>query len=332
RHHKRRNWFQRIVNPTARKKKKKKKPAFSQQIGSIVLGTKEDPKIKRDRIRRYVMNGVNSLVLFMISYMIIYLVYEFTILFIGSLYGLDSVLYYYDLAFNDLSPIWTRFNIILITFSGPFVCFLIGLWFFKLLFQKIKSSRMKAMFVLWLSFHGFNRFFGAWAAGISTDEGFGYVANWLYMNAFVQIFLALVALFILALIGYFSASRILETYDSKHKIKKQQKINFILSQVTIPYAVGAGLMYLIKLPQDFHYETYMLLTMAFLTIPPVFNYNAKPSRLIQTSKTRRGRLAWVYLLIMIVLLIGYRFGLANGLHFVIEINVNISPLGDKVLY
>lgn len=330
-HRRKRNLFQRIVNPTKRKKKKKK-PVFPKQTGSIVLGTKEDPKIKRDRIRRYVMNGVNSLVLFILSYMIIYLVYEFTILFLGSLYGLDSVLYYYDLAFNDLSPLWTRSNIILVTFSGPFVCFLIGLWFYNLIFKKVKSSRMKAMFAIWLSFHGFNRFFGAWAAGISTDEGFGYVANWLYMNAFFQILLALVALFIMALIGYYAAPKVMETYDSKHKIKKNQKIYFILSQVTIPFAVGILIIYLLKLPNDFHYETYMLPTLAFLTIPPVFHFKAKPRRLIETSKTKRGRIAWIYFIIMIVLLIGYRFGLEGGLHFVIDIDIDISPLGDKVLY
>ena len=39
-------------------------------------------------------------------------------------------------------------------------------------------------------------------AGIITNQGFGYVANWLYMGMVLKIFFSLVALSILSFAGY----------------------------------------------------------------------------------------------------------------------------------
>jgi hypothetical protein len=132
---------------------------------------------------------------------------------VASWYGLDSTLYFYDLKFNDHSTIWNRFNILMVTGIPPFMCLFVALFLFRVLFKKRRFVGLQKLFILWSSFHLFNHFFGAFPSGIVTNEGFGYVAAWMYMNTAFKFMFSLISLFFLSVIGYFSAEYILEAFD-----------------------------------------------------------------------------------------------------------------------
>jgi len=140
------------------------------------------------------------------------MIYQITVLIVASNWNLDSVLFYFDLAFNDYSPLWKRFNIIIVTFSGPLISLLIGILFLKVFANRPKVKGFLKLFFIWVALHALNLFFGAFSSGVSFDEGFGYVAAWIYLNIFWQIFISLIFLFILGLIGYYTASKFLETW------------------------------------------------------------------------------------------------------------------------
>ena len=277
------------------------------------------------RIKRNVFNFLNSLFVFIISYLIVYLIYQFVVLFVASWYNLDSILYFYDLAFNDYSPLWTRFNIILITFSGPAASFVIGSFFLRVFFKKKGLSNMQRLFILWIGLHSLNMFFGAFVAGVTTDQGFGYVANWLFMNAFFKILLSLISLVILTIIGYYSTRHFLETASSTNRIIKKHRLQFLFIQALVPWLIGSLLLFFIKFPFIPPYETVMLCTMAFLIVPVVFNSKAKPKLQIIERK-RKTKILWVYFTIFITLLLLFRIGLYSGLHFIIKMSVTITPL------
>ncbi|MCD4745393.1 MAG: hypothetical protein K8R58_03755 [Bacteroidales bacterium] len=313
-------------------KKFQKKSLFGEffsQFRSKKSSTDESPELSSESLkskqpRKNYLYSINSFFLFIISYILVYMIYQFTVLISASFFGLDSILFYYDLAFNDFSPLWTRLNIIFITLSGPFISLVIGILFYNV-FTKIKKiTGLYKLFFLWISFHGFNFFLGAFVSGVSFDEGLGYVANWLYMNVFVKIFFSLIFLFILSVIGYYSTKKFLETSNSIYRIKREYRMNFLLNVAVIPWLAGSLFMLFVKIPNNPNYETGMLFTMFFLVIPVLFNMKAKAKLNLPKGKRKKTQINWVYLIVFLILISAYRIGLNTGLHFILSFKFSIS--------
>jgi hypothetical protein len=281
---------------------------------------------QRNPIFRNITIAINSLFIFLLTYVLVYLFYWLTSMLVASWYGLDSTLYFYDLKFNDHSNIWNRFNILLVTGIPPFFCLFLGIFLYKVIFKIKRLVGLQKLFILWSSFHLFNHFFGAFPAGVVTDEGFGYVAAWMYMNTAFKFMFSLISLFVLAVIGYYSAQYILETSDSQHRIKQENRLAFILLQIALPWLIGTLVMLMIRIPKnfDYPYETLMLFSSIFLIIPPFFNEKVKPKlNLLRVKKKRFINLG--YLAMMLAFLLFLRIMLGIGLHFIIEIHISISP-------
>jgi len=257
---------------------------------------------------------------------LVYLFYWLTSMLVASLYGIDSIMYYYDLKFNDHSQLWNRFNILLVTGIPPFFCLFLGTFLYKIIFNIKKFAGLQKLFILWCAFHLINHFFGAFPAGIVTDEGFGYVAAWMYMNTAFKFLFSLVSLFVLGLIGFHSAKPILETSDSLHRIKASNRLPFMLYQMAVPWLIGTIILLLLRIPHnfDYPYETLMLFSMAFIVIPPFFNEKVKPElNLLRIKKKRSINVGYIAMMLALVLFLRIMLGI--GLHFIIEINISISP-------
>jgi len=295
----------------------------------------QDKKAKIMTIRQYAVYIFNSTVLFLIAYVVAYLTYQLTVIFVASIYGIDSVLYYYEVFFSigNGSPLWTPFNIILITLSGPIVSLILGLVYYKLFLPRDGFGPVTRLFFLWLSFHSFNMFFGAYAAGTITDQGFGYVANWLHLPVVVKFAFAMISLFILMVIGYNATKPLLETSNSYHRVNSKNRNYFILNQAIIPWILGGVILILIKIPNKnpqhvniIVYDLIIIGSLAFAIIPTFFNKTVKPDNL-RFKSSKRMKFVWLYMLIAILLIVAYRLGLDNGLHFIIRIMFRVAPYG-----
>jgi hypothetical protein len=281
---------------------------------------------QRSHLFRNLTIVINSVFIFLITYVLVYLFYWLTSVLVASWYGLDSTLYFYDLKFNNHSNLWNRFNVLLVTGIPPFFCLFLGLFLYRVLFKMKRFVGLQKLFILWCAFHLFNHFLGAFPSGVVTDEGFGYVAAWMYMNTAFKFMFSLISLFALGLVGYYSAQSILETSDSINRIKAENRLAFILLQIALPWLIGTVIMLLIRTPKnfDYPYETLMFFSAIFLVIPPFFNEKVKPQlNLLKVKKKRQINLG--YFAMMIALLLFLRIMLGIGLNFLIEINISISP-------
>ncbi|NOX45540.1 MAG: hypothetical protein GXO89_01000 [Chlorobi bacterium] len=307
-------------------KKPKKKGFAPPEEETKTRDQRIQEKLKQQE-RNYFKYTINSLALYVTAYLIVYITYQLAVMIVASRWHLDSVLFYYDLAFNDFSPLWTRFNIIVVTFSGPLVSLLIGILFYKVIANRPKVKGFMKLFVIWIALHGFNLFFGAFASGVSTDQGFGYVANWLYMNVFWQIFFSLTFLFILGLIGYYSTGKFLETSNSAYRIKKENRNRFLLHQVILPWLIGGLLIYLVKVPNNMPYDVGNLLTMSLAVVPVIFNRRAKPIINFKYDK-KPTKIHWAYIITFVLLLASFRIWLETGLHIELtyDISLRITPV------
>lgn len=300
-------------------------PEYKKTKHQPFIGVPDDEtgEIKKTHQKGYFIYAINSVALYVIAYLLVYLIYQLTVLIVSSRWKLDSVLFYYDLAFNDYSPLWSRFNIIMVTLSGPLICLLIGILFLKIFANKPKVKGFMKLFILWIAMHGFNLFFGAFASGVSFDAGFGYVPAWLYFNVFWQIFVSLLFLFILGLIGYNSVPKFLDTSNSAYRVRKQNRVKFLFYQVIIPWLIGGLIIFFVKIPNNMPYDTGNLITMVFCVIPVLFNTRAKPNIKLKGEK-KPTRINWIYIAVFVILLSTYRISLNSGLYIKLDYNFNIS--------
>jgi len=262
-----------------------------------------------------------------IAYLLVYLFYQLTVLIVASKWRLDSVLLYYDLAFNDYSPLWSRQNIIITTISGPVISLLIGFLFFRFFSKRPKVKGFLKLFYLWIAMHGFNFFLGAFGSGVSFDQGFGYVPAWLYWNVFWQIFVSLLFLFFFGYLGYYSAPKFLDTSKSAYRVRPENKYRFLLFQVALPMVIGTVIMLIVKIPNNMPYESGIFVTMVFGIVPIFLNRHAKPSITFEREK-KATHIKWIYIALFLVFLVIYRVGLNNGIHvkmyydFIFSLNIN----------
>jgi len=320
----------------SKKKKRKKKsrvPHTSERLENlkekyklfaIILEIVENKELKRNY--HYIFN---STLIFIVSYILVYFIYQLTVILSASLFNIDSILYYFTLDFDDLSPLWSRLNIIFITFSGPFISLVIGLFFFNYLFKLKRFKSLQKLFILWISLHAFNHFAGALILGIVTTDGFGYVVEWLYLGIVFKFILIFIAFFILIIIGYQSTSKFLSTSNSLERVKVGVRNTFLFNQAFLPWLLGSLILLIIRIPNNFNYpyETLMFFSLAFIVIPVFFNDVAKPYRIYKRIR-RKYRLNFGYIILFLLLLTAFRIGLDNGLHFIITIDFsfNVVPL------
>ena len=306
-------------------------PNYKKPKDTVFSGIiEEDPhESKREAHKNYFFYAVNSTTLYIIAYLLVYLIYQITVLIVASRWKLDSVLYYFDLAFNDYSPLWSRFNIIVITFSGPLISLIIGILFYKVFANRPKVRGFLKLFFLWIGIHGLNLFLGSFSTGVSFDEGFGYVANWLYLNLFWQILVSLFFLFVLGLIGYSAAPRFLETSNSVYKVKQENRVKFLLYQVFLPIVIGGLIIYLVKIPNNMPYDTGNLITVIIVAVSILFNRHARPNLIFNTER-RQTKISWVFITIALVFILTFRIGLDKGLHIILNykfiFSLDITPL------
>ncbi|MGC8864603.1 MAG: hypothetical protein ACP5O2_02665 [Bacteroidales bacterium] len=292
--------------------------------------THEDTRIMR--IQRYMVYAFNSIILYLIAYITAYLIYQLAVIITAAFFDIDSVLYYYEVMFpiGNASPKWTQWNIITITLAGPLVSLFGGIFWYRVMMRRAGHPIMR-LFYLWLAFHSFNMFFGAFVAGVITDQGFGYVANWLYMGIPLKMLFSLIALGIQSYLGWRAARHVLATSNSPQRINRRNRPYFILNQTILPWLIGSLLMLWIKIPNRMPqheniivYDSIILGAMAFLAITPMFNWRAKPFESKFAAQRKKTGFVWAYLLVAILFILLYRFGLDKGLHFIIKINISVS--------
>jgi hypothetical protein len=320
-----RSWLERLLFPRRRRRRSEHSSLFTRPIEP----TEQHEKIKFDR---FLLLTINSTVKYLLSYVIVYLLYQLTVIYTANRFDISGVLYYYDVFWpiGDSSPLWfPYFKIILITGSGPFFCLLAGFFIFRI-FIPITRNQATKLFLLWISLHAMNMFFGAFVAGVTSFDGFGYVADWLFMNIAFRVIFSTLSLFLLAVFGYYTTRFFLETAPSPSFLSHERRGRFLLYQVLIPGILGALILIMLRLPKIPPYHTIVLFTLFAATISAFINRKTRPDRVKSFPRHGGRKFQWNYFLVAIVFFLLYRIVLSYGLHIIIEFRINVSFFGGMV--
>ncbi|NTW24297.1 MAG: hypothetical protein HGA37_06330 [Lentimicrobium sp.] len=302
-----------------------------EQRPKLVLSTIRDDF--RKALPRETYAFLNSLGFYILAYLVVYIVYQFTGAVVASNFGIDSVLFYYEIYFpiGNASPLWSRFNIIAITLASPFISVVISLVLLRGILVREAMNPQLRLFLLWVAFHGATYFLGAFVAGIVTSQGFGYVANWLFLNSFFRILISLIFLFLLTVTGYYSAVFALETIPPGIRQKRWRQSLALGSRFILPWIIGGLIIIVAKYPNStpqhpniMVYDAVVIATMGFMVIPAFFNYKAKPRSLVERPGRHRRPPGILISLIAVITLILFRLAFERGIHLIMNFSVDVG--------
>lgn len=273
----------------------------------------------------------SSLMTFVFAGLVAWLIYQLSVILTASFFGISSVLYYYEVMFpvGNSSPLWTQHSIIMITLSGPLTSLILGLVTFFYVIKKKKTRGLNRLFFMWLSFHLFNQFFGSFVAGVITDQGFGYVANWLYMGTVLKFAFSVVALFVMGFAGYKVMPYLLTTAGKPERLKMDNRISFVVTQALLPCLLGSIFLLLLRLPNKtpqhqgiFLYDFITAGALIILLIGMFFNLKAKIASVNHRVSNYKVSLVW--LIGLLILILAVRLGLSQGLLIVFQVILHVS--------
>lgn len=295
-------------------------------------------KITTERIKvevpwtHYIKPTLTSTAIFMVAYQLSWLFYQLAVMVTASFFGIDSVLYYYEVMFpvGSNALIWTPEKIIIITLSGPFLALVAWTLLRLILHLKIRYGPHFRLFLVWMYLVSMMLFFGAFVGGAITLEGFGYVIDWLFLSISLRLIFSLIFIALIIAISW-NVIRLLPESTRSHSWKSN-RYKFVLSKLIIPWFLGGGLMILLKITNQnmqhehiFDYDTINLATLLFAVVPSLFNVRTRP-KLISTRKVNthfKRAIPFLWMGGAIILVILFRIVLSYGVYFRMIFEMNL---------
>lgn len=281
------------------------------------LGIPEDRKFRNS----YFVITLNSLVLFVLSYFVIFYIGQFITLLVAQSFDYNLILFYHKIYYSIAGSDWTPDAIKILYSLTPIVGFVLGL-ISIIIYSLVKETEgILKTFFLWSFINGMSIFFGAVLFGTLLNQGIGWSIAWLYYRDTGKMIFAILSLFFLIAVGGFSAKSLFISGNTYFNfIDKSNKKFFFFSQVMVPILLGSLIIIAIKFPNNFYYQTqeetwfeiFKTLSVLIIFIPVIFLFNAYET-VYFSERERNIRIAWPYIIVVIILILGIRIGLSAGL-------------------
>jgi len=264
--------------------------------------------------RKFLYLAVDSTAIYIITFILVYFLYQAIILAGASLWGTGTIQQYHRMVFTGQTSVYTRLGILFIASMGPNLLLLLGFILFTWVFRLKLFSGLQRLFVLWLALHGINHFFAALMYGAITNEGFKDVTRLLNIQQVLMFFFAFIALILLFWVGLRATRPFLETTTSLTMINSDNRRRFIINQAILPWIAGSLLLAMFFDPDNlnFTYELLTFITMGFIIIPVWLNRHRRPRLKIRKIKIR---IHYTYVVLVVILLIAFWVASTRGIGF-----------------
>jgi len=309
------------------------KSRFGHPAGFEPAGINSADQQQKIPLRKYIKPALTSTAMFIMAYQLCWFFYQLVVMITASFFGIDSVLYYYEVMFpvGSNALIWTPEKIIIITFSGPFTALLAWILLKFTLRSKYHFGTDLRIFLVWMYLVSMMMFFGAFVGGAITLEGFGYVIDWLFVSVPIRLILSMIFICVIIALNWGIVSYLPETTRSTSY--KNNKHFYVLSRLVIPWLIGSGIMTLLKLTENipqhanvFDYDTINLVTMVFAVVPALFNSRSQPHlyRRRKIKQQVKENLPAIWIIIALIFVLLFRIVLSYGIYFKLIFNLDLE--------
>lgn len=277
----------------------------------------------KDKRHNFFVISINSLVLFLFSYLVIYIISQLITVWVASSFHYKTVLYFYKIYYDIESHDWNADSVKILFSIMPIAGILIGT-IFIILFSSFRNEpgNLK-LFFLWGFVHGMVMFFGSLLMGTLLNKDFGWVIAYLYYRDTGKMIFSIISIFALISIGGLIAKSFLISGNAYFNFIDKRNREFLLSgQVIFPAIVGTFILALLKIPDQFYYGTVdemyyeflKLFTLIILIVPLIISFRTY-NEIYYDEEPRKINLNWKFLIATVMLLLIFRFGLISGINF-----------------
>ena len=265
--------------------------------------------------RRFVLISFNSTVLFLLSYLSLFLVSQAITVVAASFFDYPTHVYYYEIYFNISPESWYHDSVKTIFSAGPLVNFVIGITFL-IIYSNIREwTGPFKLFFLWGFLHAVNMLFGAMLVGTLFETGVGHVISWMYIMDTGRVLYSIISIFLLVIAGLLATRYFLISGNTYYnEINRYNRTSFIISQVLMPYLLGNAFLVILRQPRFIFYDTFIALTMVICILPVLITYRSY-NELYFEEEEKKPRIAWIAIVILAGVLLIFRGILEIGLHF-----------------
>lgn len=265
--------------------------------------------------RRFVLISFNSTVLFLLSYLSLFLVSQAITVIAASFFDYPTHVYYYEIYFNISPEAWYHDSVKTIFSSGPLVNFAIGITFLIIYSNSRELTGPFKLFFLWGFLHAINMLFGAMLVGTLFETGVGHVISWMYIMDTGRVLYSIISIFLLVIAGLLATRYFLISGNTYYnEINRYNRTSFIISQVLMPYLFGNAFLVILRQPRFIFYDTFIALTMIICILPVLITYRSYNELYFEEGE-KKPRMTWMAIAILAGVVLIFRGILEIGLHF-----------------
>ncbi|OFY29098.1 MAG: hypothetical protein A2X01_16925 [Bacteroidetes bacterium GWF2_35_48] len=269
--------------------------------------------VLKQELKKWIIAFSNNLVLFLLTFLIVFLAHNAVLSFVGFFTGVKVNLNNFTIPFN--SPNSSLSSIIFVFLSGPVTLLSLGIIFYSLFrVAKRKKGILKILF-LWGYINSFNMLLAYMVIGLLTDSGFGEITWRLHFSDMMKIMLIFVSMLLIVLIGNSNSKYFYTTTFSRSFTETRRKrVMFIIIALLLPVVIGFGIFTLINYSSNSFYQQAVLISLILLIIPSFRDKQAYTHIRLMRDPTKPG-IVWGWVFVLAALVCVYRFLLAFGIVF-----------------
>jgi hypothetical protein len=264
----------------------------------------------------YLMIIINSTVLFLLAYLFVFTLLNFTSSLSALTFEIKSNIYYYNISYLVRSRDWTTDAIKVVYSSGPFLCLIFSLIVIIIYINISQETWFVRLLLFWIFCHAFIHFFGEMLIGTILMKGFGLSIVYMFLIEYKKLLIILGSSFFLIFSGFVLTKMALFSGNTYfNMLTHSNRSYFLHSQFLIPYLLGYTILILIKSPEITRFDVLVNLTMFFIILPLVIRGRSMKDMYFD-PEIRKIRIRWIFLLITTAALLSFRvffgFGVRIG--------------------
>lgn len=256
---------------------------------------------------------LNSLVFFLLGYLVVYLIYLFTTGISANAFNITVNISHFGVEYFMRGNEWSSDAVKGVFSAGPIILLILTITLLILYSKVMMENGILRLLLIWMILHGLTRFFGEIMMGSIMTKGFGYVILYLFImdtGKLIITVLAFVAMFtlgiLLAKMLYYSAN----TYFTE--LKSNTRFRFFWHQFMLPFLLGNLVIFLIKLPDASPFDIAVNLSMVLILLP-VGIHGRSLNDLYFDDEPRTVKFMTRYAAVTLLLLIMFRVILGFGI-------------------
>ena len=226
-------------------------------------------------IRNFKILTIYSTATYLISYVLVYLIFSSITILVANIYHIETILYHDKLFFltPDNSPLWDFDSAIYVFGAGTRFCVIL-MAALMIFFHKIREEKtFFKIFVFWFILHLINRMISTFILGSLIDLYFSNVVfDWLYFDRWLDLVLAIFSLFLLITIGNFTTRSLLLASRSFQLIKSNKRSHYVWYQAITPWFISSVIIMVMHLPSFAYIENLLSGFMFIIVSSTYFNF------------------------------------------------------------